>query len=188
MPDYLDQVAQLLTQTPRESLAAIADRLWQAYRADAQIFACGNGGSSATASHFVEDLSKGVELPAGARRYRAISLVDSVPILTAYANDMGYDCVFSEPLRNLARPGDVLLAFSGSGRSPNVLRAMQAAREIGAASIAITGRDGGEMPALADLCLVVPAQSMQQIEDAHLVITHAIYLDLKSRAEQAARG
>ncbi len=188
MPDYLDQVAQLLAQTPRESLAAIADRLWQAYCADAQIFACGNGGSSATASHFVEDLSKGVELPARARRYRALSLVDSVPILTAYANDMGYDCIFSEPLRNLARPGDVLLAFSGSGRSPNVLRAMQVAREMGATSIAITGRDGGEMPALADFCLVVPAESMQQIEDAHLVITHALYLDLKSRAEHAARG
>jgi len=187
MSDYLDRVAALLQQVPRGSLTAIADHLWRAYCRDAQIFACGNGGSSATASHFTEDLSKGVDLPPGARRFRAISLVDSVPTITAYANDMGYDCVFCEPLRNLVRPGDVLIALSGSGRSRNVIRAMEAAKEAGATVVGLTGRDGGDMNGLADLCLVVPAESMQQIEDAHLVITHAIYLDLKERAELACR-
>jgi len=187
MADYLHQVAKLIERLPRQPLQAIADRLWQAYLADAQIFACGNGGSSATASHFIEDLSKGVELPPGCRRFRAISLVDSVPILTAYANDLGYEHVFSEPLRNLARAGDVLLVISGSGRSANVLQAMEAARQAGATVIGLTGRDGGEMKALADLSLVVPAESMQQIEDAHLVIAHALYMDLKARAESAAR-
>jgi D-sedoheptulose 7-phosphate isomerase len=188
MTDYLDQVAQLLQRVPRGALTAIADHLWRAYCADAQIFACGNGGSSATASHFVEDLSKGIDLPPGAQRFRVISLVDSVPTLTAYANDLGYDCVFCEPLRNLARRGDVLFAISGSGRSQNVLRAMEAAKEIGATVVALGGRDGGEMVAVADLCLVAPVESMQQIEDAHLAITHAIYLDLKARAETADRA
>ena len=186
MPSYLHQVAALLHQVPPASVSAVADRLWEAYRRDAQIFACGNGGSSATASHFIEDLSKGVDLPPGARRYRAISLVDSIPVITAYANDLGYEHTFSEPLRNLVRKGDVLLAISCSGRSPNVLRAMRTAREAGAAVIALAGRDGGEMPALSDLCLVVPADSMQQLEDVHLAIAHAVYLDLKARAEQAA--
>ncbi len=187
MTDYLAQLAAVLQQVPRASLTAIAGRLWQAYCADAQIFACGNGGSSATASHFVEDLSKGVDLPAGARRYRALSLVDSVPIITAYANDMSYDAIFCEPLRNLVRRDDVLLALSGSGRSKNVLLAMQVAKEAGAGVIALAGRDGGDMPGLSDLCLTVPVESMQQIEDAHLAITHAVYLDLKARAEAAAR-
>lgn len=187
MSDYLEEMAGLLSRTPRPAIASIADRLWQAYCADAQIFACGNGGSSATASHFIEDLSKGVDLPPGARRYRAISLVDSVPILTAYANDLSYEHVFAEPLRNLVRPGDVLIGISGSGCSRNVLRAMEAARAAGATTIALTGRDGGEMAPLADLGLIVPAESMQQIEDAHLVVAHAIYLDLKARAEASPR-
>ena len=186
MNDYLNEMAKLLTQVPRDSLRAIADHLWRAYCQDAQIFACGNGGSSATASHFVEDLSKGVDLPPGRRRFRALSLVDSVPTLTAYANDLGFEHIFCEPLRNLVRPGDVLLVLSGSGRSENVLRAMQVAKEAGATVVGLAGRDGGEMCALADSCLIVPSQSMQQIEDAHLVIAHALFLDLKARAERAA--
>jgi D-sedoheptulose 7-phosphate isomerase len=186
MDDYLEQVAALIRGLPRQPVRDIVDRLWRAYREDAQIFACGNGGSSATASHFVEDLAKGVDLPPGAHRFRVISLVDSVPMLTAYANDLGYQHVFAEPLRNLVRAGDVLVALSGSGRSENVLRAMEVARETGAAVVALTGRDGGQMQRLADLCVVVPAEGMQQIEDAHLAIAHAIYLELKTRAEAAA--
>lgn len=186
MDDYLGQVASLLREVPRERVGEAVDRLWQAYCDDAQIFACGNGGSSATASHFVEDLSKGVEVGPGGRRFRAISLVDSVPMLTAYANDAGYEHVFAEPLRNLVRAGDVLLAMSGSGRSENVLRAMEVAQEAGASAVALTGGDGGKMEQLADVCVVVPAESMQQIEDVHLVIAHAIYLELKGRAEAAA--
>ena len=186
MTDYLDQVAEVLRALPREKMSEIAARLWCAYEKDAQIFACGNGGSAVAASHFVTDLAKGVDLPAGARRYRAISLVDNLAQLTAYANDMGYEHVFCEPLRNLVRAGDVLLAISGSGRSSNVLRAMETAREAGAAVIALTGRDGGEMKGRSDICLIVPVESMQQIEDAHLAVLHALYLDLKGRAEREA--
>lgn len=184
MDDYLEQVAALIRKVPRREVEDAVERLWQAHSADAQIFACGNGGSSATASHFAEDLAKGIEAPAG-RRFRVISLVDSVPMLTAYANDLGYEHVFAEQLKNLARAGDVLLAISGSGRSPNVLRAMEAARQAGCGVVGLTGRDGGEMPPLADICVVVPAESMQQIEDAHLAIAHAIYLELKGRLEGA---
>ena len=186
MDDYLEQAAELIRAMPRQEVRAVADRLWQAYCEDAQIFTCGNGGSSATASHFAEDLGKGIAVPPGRPRFRVISLVDSVPTLTAYANDLGYEHVFSEPLRNLVRAGDVLVAISGSGMSQNVLRAIQVAREAGATVVGLTGRDGGRMKASAELCIVVPSESMQQIEDAHLVAVHAIYLDLKARAESAA--
>lgn len=184
MAAYLEEVASVLRAIPAADLDAIADRLWEAYHERAHIFACGNGGSSATASHFVEDLSKGIEVQAGRPRFRAISLVDSVAILTAYGNDVGFEHIFSEPLRNLVCARDVLIAVSCSGRSANVIRAMEVARQAGATVIAWTGRDGGDMKALADICLVVPSQSMQQIEDAHLVVAHAVYLDLKHRVEK----
>ncbi len=187
MDEHLSQVARLIEGLAREPLEAIAHRLWQAYCEEARVFACGNGGSSATASHFVEDLAKGIGRCAGGRPFRAISLVDSVPMLTAYGNDMGYEQVFSEPLRNLAQAGDVLVAISASGRSANVLRASEAAREIGVSVVALTGRDGGELKGLADLCVVVPAESIQQIEDVHLAVTHALYLDLMARVEGTAR-
>jgi D-sedoheptulose 7-phosphate isomerase len=183
MREYLDQVAALLRRVDCDAVAAAADRLWQAYLDDAQIFACGNGGSSATASHFVEDLAKGVNPPPGRRRFRVISLVDNVPTLTAYANDTGYRHVFSEPLRNLVREGDVLLAISASGRSENVLEAARAAHAEGARVVGLTGADGGELRCQADLWVGAPSENMQQVEDAHLAIAHALYRDLKARAE-----
>lgn len=188
MGDYFAQVAEALAGLPRETVAAMAERMWQAYQEGAHIFACGNGGSALAASHFCTDLSKGVDLPSGRPRYRAISLCDSLGLLSAYANDMGYAHVFAEPLRNLVGAGDVLLAVSGSGRSENVLRAMEVARAAGASVLALTGRDGGDMPSRSDLCLVAPVESMQQIEDVHLVVLHSLYLDLKARAEGASRA
>jgi len=185
MADYFDQVAKSLSSLPRETVRAMADRIWQAYTEGAQIFTCGNGGSALAASHFVTDLSKGVDLPPGRPRFRALSLADNLGLLSAYANDLGYEHVFCEPLRNLVRSGDVLVAVSGSGRSRNVLRAMEVARASGAAVLALAGRDGGEMPARSDICLMAPTESMQQIEDVHLAVLHCLYLDLKARAEEA---
>ncbi len=188
MDDYLEQVAGVIRKVPRRAVEDAIERLWHAYRGDAQIFTCGNGGSSATASHLAEDLAKGIDVPAGRPRLRVISLVDSVPMLTAYANDMGYEHVFAEPLKNLVRAGDVLLAISGSGQSANVLRAMEVARAAGGGVVGLTGGDGEAMQRLADICVVVPADSMQQIEDVHLAIAHAIYLELKRRVEGATTG
>ncbi len=185
MTDYLNDVAHVLSAVPRQTLQAIADRLWRVYQEDRQVFTCGNGGSASAASHFVTDLAKGIDFPQNARRFRALSLCDNLSMMSAYANDMGYENVFCEPLCNLVEPGDVLIAVSGSGRSANVLRAMERAKERGASVIALTGRDGGGMPALADICLIAPSQGMQQIEDAHLVVLHALYLDLKARGEAA---
>ncbi len=137
------------------------------------IFVCGNGGSASTASHFACDIVKGASFNRPSR-FRIMALTDSLPTMTAYANDVGYDCVFAEQLKNFAQPGDVVMAISGSGNSPNVLRAVEYANEAGCKTIALTGRDGGKLGPLAQLNIQVPVPHMGRIEDAHMIICHMI--------------
>jgi len=107
-----------------------------------------------------------------------------VALITAWANDKAYDAIFAEQLESLAENGDIALAISGSGNSPNVIRGLDAARRLGAETLLLTGFEGGRAKALADLCLVVPSDSMQLIEDAHLCATHAIFLAIRQRMMQ----
>jgi D-sedoheptulose 7-phosphate isomerase len=137
------------------------------------IFVCGNGGSASTASHFACDIVKGASYGCSSR-FRIMALTDSLPTITAYSNDVSYECVFAEQLRNFAEQGDVLLAISGSGNSPNVLRAVEYANEIGCRTIALTGRDGGKLGNLAQLNIQVPVPHMGRIEDAHMIVCHMI--------------
>jgi D-sedoheptulose 7-phosphate isomerase len=138
-----------------------------------RIFVCGNGGSASTASHFACDMVKGASFQRESR-FRILALTDSLPTLTAYSNDVSYDVVFAEQLRNFAEPGDLFMAISGSGNSPNVLRAIEHANAVGCRTIALTGRDGGKLGPLAQLNIQVPVQHMGRIEDAHMVICHMI--------------
>ena len=138
-----------------------------------QIFVCGNGGSAATASHFVTDLLKGASYNRPAR-FRILALTDSLPTLSAYANDLSYECVFVEQLKNFAQPGDLVMGISGSGNSPNVLRAVEYGNAIGCRTLALTGRDGGALGPMAQLHIPVPVQHMGRIEDAHMVICHMV--------------
>ncbi|MBI3679728.1 MAG: SIS domain-containing protein [Acidobacteria bacterium] len=140
---------------------------------DRQIFVCGNGGSAATASHFVCDLVKGASFNRRSR-FRILALTDSLPTITAYSNDVSYDAVFVEQLKNFARPGDLVMGISGSGNSPNVLRAIEYANSIGCRTLALTGRDGGQLGPLAGLHLHVNHIHMGRIEDAHMIICHMI--------------
>jgi D-sedoheptulose 7-phosphate isomerase len=140
---------------------------------DRHIFTCGNGGSAATASHFVCDILKGASFGRD-KRFRIMALTDSLSTLTAYSNDVSYECVFAEQLKNFARPGDVLISISGSGNSPNVLRAMEYANSIGCHTIALSGRDGGKMGPLAKTEVRVAHPHMGRIEDAHMMILHMI--------------
>jgi D-sedoheptulose 7-phosphate isomerase len=135
------------------------------------VFTCGNGGSASTASHFAGDLLKGASYN-HPRRWRVICLADPMPAVSAYANDVGYAAIFVEQLKNFASPGDLLLAISGSGNSPNVVAAAEYARSVGARTIALTGRDGGQLGQRVDLNILVPVQHMGRIEDAHLAICH----------------
>ena len=138
-----------------------------------QIFVCGNGGSASTASHFTCDMVKGASYNRDTR-FRILSLTDSLPTLTAYSNDVSYEHIFVEQLKNFARPGDLVMCISGSGNSPNVVRAMEYANSIGCKTIALTGRDGGKLGPLAQLNIQVPVPHMGRIEDAHMVVCHMI--------------
>lgn len=177
---YLGKLQTVLQTLPPESVAEATEVLVNAFLGDKAIFVVGNGGSAATASHFVCDLAKGTINESG-KRCRAVSLTDNMPLLTAWANDVSYDDVFSGYLENLAGPGDVVVAFSGSGNSPNVLKALRVARQRRATTIGVTGFEGGRMKELSDHCIVVPSDSMQHIEDAHMIIAHAMFLGVCAR-------
>ena len=140
---------------------------------DSQIFVFGNGGSASTASHFAQDMLKGASYGRPAR-FRILALTDSQPTLTAYSNDVAYDAVFVEQLRNFARSGDLVMALSGSGNSPNVVRAVEYANSIGCRTLALTGRDGGKLGPLAGLEIRVADRHMGRIEDGHMVVCHMI--------------
>jgi D-sedoheptulose 7-phosphate isomerase len=137
------------------------------------IFVAGNGGSHATASHFVCDMVKGASFGRQSR-FRIVALNESLPTLTAYSNDVGYEDAVLEQLKNFAHPGDIYMAISGSGNSPNVVRAMEYANSLGCRTLALTGRDGGRLGALAALNIHVDETHMGRIEDAHHVICHMI--------------
>ena len=137
------------------------------------IFVCGNGGSASTATHFTCDMVKGASYNRDSR-FRIMALADSVATLTAYSNDLSYDCVFVEQLKNFAHPRDLVMCISGSGNSPNVLRAMEYANSIGCRTIALTGRDGGQLAPMAQLSVQVPVPHMGRIEDAHMIVCHMI--------------
>jgi D-sedoheptulose 7-phosphate isomerase len=139
------------------------------------VYLFGNGGSAALASHIACDLGKGTAYCNGGKRFRVLSLTDNLPTLTAWANDSSYEDVFSEQLRNFVQPGDLALAISGSGNSKNVLNALQVAREARATTVGISGFQGGEMKPLCDICVVIPSDNMQIIEDLHVAIAHSIF-------------
>jgi D-sedoheptulose 7-phosphate isomerase len=175
--DYLLTVSDVLPRLPQEPINDIIVILKQARAANRRIFVFGNGGSSANASHFVNDMVKSTVRP-NQPRFKLICLSDNVSTLTAYANDVSYDVIFAEPLAALAEPGDIAIAISGSGNSPNVLRAMDTAKEMGLTRIGLAGYAGGPLKDKCDVCVIVPSNSMQVIEDAHLVILHSIFLML----------
>jgi D-sedoheptulose 7-phosphate isomerase len=177
---YFTSLAAVLTATPREPLTAIEQALWETYERDGTIIVCGNGGSAASASHFACDLAKWTIAP-DRRRLRALALTDNVALMTAWSNDTAYERVFVEQLISLYRPGDTLVSISGSGNSPNVLRAVEWAKEQGAPTIGITGFGGGKLAALADIAMVAPSHLMPEVEDVHIALCHALAVSLGER-------
>jgi len=160
-----------------EAVRKIAAVLLRARAEDRTVFFFGNGGSASTASHFVTDIAKvagGTEAKGPGKRFRCLCLNDNVPGVTAWANDVNYAAVFAGQLKSLAVKGDVVVAISGSGNSPNVLEAVRAARTMGLTTIGLTGMGGGQLKDLVDVALVVPSNSMQHTEDTHLVTLHVL--------------
>jgi D-sedoheptulose 7-phosphate isomerase len=176
--DYAVDVAQRVVNSDFDTLAAIVKRLAQA-KADAKtIYTAGNGGSAATASHVCNDLVKGCRVNER-EGFRAVCLSDSNAIVTCLANDFSYEDIFSIQLKTFAVKGDLLMVFSGSGNSPNIISALKTAREMGIFTIGFSGRNGGKMKELCDLLLIAPTDSMEQIEDMHLLYEHAMISAIK---------
>jgi len=165
---------------PFEDVDRVAGLLVHAYEHERSIFLFGNGGSAALASHFACDLGKGT-VNGSKKRFRVMALTDNVPLMTAWANDSKYEDIFAEQLANFAQRGDVTFAISGSGNSPNVLRALRLAQELGSTTIGLTGFAGGKMRALCDACIVVPCDNMQIIEDLHLCVAHSLFTCVRAR-------
>jgi D-sedoheptulose 7-phosphate isomerase len=180
--EYLQGLSALLSEIDLDAVERIGQRLWRAYEEDRCIFIIGNGGSAATASHMACDLAKGATVP-GRRRVRAISLTDNVAHMTAIGNDIGYEQLFTEQLANLAQPGDVLVAFTASGNSPNILDTLRWAKTNGVESIGILGFGGGEAAGLADLCVIACSRNYGFVEDFHLILEHALSQWLRARIE-----
>jgi len=133
------------------------------------------------------DMNKGTIDPAQPRRLKTMALTDNIPLITAWGNDTHYERIFAEQLRNFAVRNDVAFAISGSGNSPNVLLALQAAKEAGAFTVGFAGYQGGKMKTLCDVCAVVPSDNMQMIEDMHHAMLHSMFTVVKDRIQSGAR-
>jgi len=177
---YLAELGRLIDAMPREPVDNLIEILMTAYEHGRTVFILGNGGSAATASHFACDLGKGTAKP-DKKRFRAMSLTDQIPVLTAWANDVSYDCVFAEQLEPFVAPEDVVIGISASGNSVNVLNAIELARSRGAVTVGITGYQGGKLKDICELCIIVPSANMQQIEDMHVVIEHVAFSIVRDR-------
>ncbi|MEW2624637.1 SIS domain-containing protein [Streptomyces sp. NPDC048106] len=170
---YLSRMQEALAKVSTTDLTWLAETFEQAYLAGRTLFICGNGGSAATASHLAVDLSKNTRAT-GRFPVRTVSLVDHVPALTAWANDFGYDQVFSGQLAGLAQPGDLVVGISTSGNSPNVLEALRYGRANGLITVGLLGPDGGLARELCDAYVLAPADSIEEQEDIHMSLAHIL--------------
>ena len=183
---FLDCVAEALGRIDEIEVQALAEAVWECYEHGRTVFLCGNGGSGSNASHFCEDLGKGTLRREDfdndkKKRLRVLSLTDNTPYILAWGNDEGFDRVFVEQLKNLARPGDLLIAISGSGNSSNVLRAVDWANRNSLKTFGCTGFDGGKLRTLVQQGLHIPLDDMGLVESLHLTAFHWVVDDLHRR-------
>ncbi len=173
--DYLRDFALLLDHVDLDAIERVVERLNAARDTGAMFYVAGNGGSAATASHWVNDLGKATKC-FGQRPMRVMCLSDNVSWLTALANDEGYEHVFSGQLDNFARPGDVLVVLSASGNSPNLVRAVEVARRRGVTTIGFLGFDGGKLKNMVDECLWLPTEkgAYGLVESGHALLCHTL--------------
>ncbi|EFL50649.1 GHMP kinase [Solidesulfovibrio fructosivorans JJ]] len=177
---YLLGMRAVVSRLDKDKIGRIADMIWQAREEDRQIFIMGNGGSASTASHFCSDLSKTTLVP-GKKGFRVVPLTDNIPLMTAWGNDAGFENIFYGQLINLLNPGDVVVGISGGGMSPNILKALDLARERGARTIGMSGFSGGKLKDAVEECFIVPSDNYQFIEDVHMILVHLIASVLRER-------
>jgi D-sedoheptulose 7-phosphate isomerase len=170
---YLSSLTGVIERFDLDAFDAIVEALLSVYDAERTIFTMGNGGSASTASHFVCDLNKGCCMDLD-KKFKVMCLSDNQATLMAYANDVSYESVFVEPLKNFFTPGDLVIGVSGSGNSENVLRAIDYAASNGGRTVGLSGYDGGKLAAMVDIPFVVDIHDMQKVEDMHVVVFHMI--------------
>lgn len=178
--DYVGRLHAALTALSRSELTQLGEILSRAYRNGKQVFTVGNGGSSSLASHMAADLAKNTIGP-NMRRFRIMSLNENASIMTALANDLGYENVFSEQLTNVIGAGDVLIVVSASGNSPNIIKAIEYAQTQSAEVVGLLGFDGGRAAQLADVAIVVASWDYGIVEDVHLTINHILVEHFRAR-------
>lgn len=182
---YFGEMASLLGRLDHDAIDRFGDLLFGCWQSDRQVLVMGNGGSASTASHYVTDLVKTASVP-GVRRLRTLSVTDNPGLTTAIGNDIAYEDTFLFPLESYARTGDLVVAISGSGRSPNIVKALEWARRQGHAVVSVTGFDGGRIGPMADLHINVPTTNFGLLEDLHLSIGHVVSQRLRTRVVAAA--
>ena len=170
---YLEQEREVLEKLDEREISVVMNVLEKTRIGGNRVFICGNGGSAATASHFTCDFNKGISYSQKIK-YNFECLNDNVPMMMAIANDISYEDIFSEPLKNKMHKEDVLFAISGSGNSKNVIKAVEYAKEIGATTIGLVGYDGGKIKHMVDYCIHVKVDNMQIVEDVHMTMDHAM--------------
>ena len=178
---YCAELHQTLNTIDTTKVQQVVEVFRAARDAGRFIFICGNGGSAASASHIVCDIIKGCSYNRP-KRFKMMALTDQMPTISAYSNDVGAEVAFVEQLKNFAQPGDVVVAISGSGNSPNVLRAIEYGNELGCTTIGLSGRDGGMLAPLSQISIHVPVQHMGRIEDAHMAVCHMIAYEFMEEA------
>ena len=176
--NYIARLQETINHLHSEPIAEVIDVLQYARAQGSQVFIMGNGGSAATASHFVCDLAKNTRLE-GLPPFRVIGLTDNMAIFSAYANDEGYENVLSQQLANLIQPGDIVIGISASGNSKNVINAMQEAQKHDATTIGFTGFDGGLLGQIVNIHLHVKSNIIEHVEDIHLMLEHIIVKTIK---------
>src|ERR1700704_2069367 len=176
---YFHDLSALIPQLPYPAINRIVSVFLSAFAEQRTVYVFGNGGSAASASHMMCDINKGAGGLGMGTRPRVMALTDNASLISAWANDLGYERIFSEQLKTFIKPGDVAFAISTSGDSPNVLLALETAREQGALTVGLAGCQGGQMKSLCDICAVVPSDNVQVIEDLHHAMIHSISVAVK---------
>jgi len=175
---YLTEVNRCLASLDKGKIELVIDALFEAYKKDRKVFILGNGGAASTASHMACDLGKGTLqriYDNTERRFRVISLTDNVALMTAFANDLSFDDIFVQQLRNLIETDDIVIALSGSGNSRNVVKAVEYAKSCRAITIGILGfKTGGKLGKIVDYSITIDCTHYGPIEDIQLVISHLI--------------
>jgi D-sedoheptulose 7-phosphate isomerase len=176
---YFRDLTGLVPHLPYNSITTIVSVFLDAFAEQRTVYVFGNGGSAASASHLMCDINKGASAPGDAKRPRVMALTDNASLITAWANDFGYERIFSEQLKTFIKPRDVAFAISTSGDSPNVLLALETARECGAMTVGLGGCQGGRMKSLCDVCAIVPSDNVQLGEDLHHAMIHSIFIAVR---------